>query len=68
MLKKKLVRSSLLVLDINEACIKADVLKQHITPPKPLAQRSASTKYLTQTPTKQTNQQQLILISNQTLS
>jgi hypothetical protein len=37
MLKKKLVRSSLLVLDIHEACIKADVLKQHITPPKPLA-------------------------------
>jgi hypothetical protein len=68
MLKKKLVRSSLLVLDINEACIKADVLKQHITPSKPLAQRSASTKYLTQTLTKQTNQQQLILISNQTLS
>jgi hypothetical protein len=56
------------VLDINEACIKADVLKQHITPSKPLAQRSASTKYLTQTLTKQTNQQQLILISNQTLS
>jgi hypothetical protein len=35
--EKKLVRSSLLVLDIHEACIKADVLKQHITPPKPLA-------------------------------
>jgi hypothetical protein len=35
--EKKLVRSSLLVLDINEACVKADVLKQHITPPKPLA-------------------------------
>jgi hypothetical protein len=33
-----------------------------------LPQRSASTKYLTQTPTKQTNQQQLILISKQKLS
>jgi hypothetical protein len=35
--EKKLVRSSLLVLDIHEACVKANVLKQHITPPKPLA-------------------------------
>jgi hypothetical protein len=49
------VRSSLLVLDIHEACIKANVLKQHITPLKPLPQCSASTKYLTQTLTKQTN-------------
>jgi hypothetical protein len=54
--EKKLVRSSLLVLDIHEACIKANVLKQHITPLKPLPQCSASTKYLTQTPkNKQTN-------------
>jgi hypothetical protein len=54
--KKKLVRSSLLVLDIHEACTKPVVLKQHIPPLKPLPQCSASTKYLTQTPkNKQTN-------------
>jgi hypothetical protein len=35
--EKKLVHPSLLVLNTHEACIKADVLKQHITPLKPLA-------------------------------
>jgi hypothetical protein len=64
--EKKLVRSSLLVLNHIEACVKANVLKsQHAT------QATCQMLGLNQIPDSnpnKTNQQQLILISKQKLS